>query len=273
MVRVAGVFSRAVSSRGDLTATCDRPDRVVRNQRKPRQVYLWMWYDRTRATSRHLDGVGGFLQNESQSVSGGIRSGTSVTIDPREAAEQLFASSTLVDVLAVIIVEPDRRLYVNELIRRTGRFPRSVQLALAKLEEAGLIQSERRANVRYYRIVKDHPFYPELTSICAKLSDVSFPVRRALVSLDGLRVAFLRPDEPASTDLNVVLVGGDDAARGPAETVLAALSSRLGRAIRVEFFSVEEWARQARRERSYVRWLLDEPRRYLVGGDSDLPSG
>jgi hypothetical protein len=101
---------------------------------------------------------------------------------------------------------------------------------------------------------------------------VTFPIRRAFTSLAGLRVAYLRPDEPGSSDLNVVLVG-DAGAQEMAETALAGLSARLGRAIRVEFFSIDEWARQARRERSYVRWLLEEPRRFLVGGDSDLPSG
>src|SRR5258708_7231692 len=101
-------------------------------------------------------------------------------IDPRDAAEQLFASSTMLDVLGLLCSAPDRRFYVNELIRRSGRFPRSVQLALAKLDRAGAVRSERQANVRFYQIVVEHPFYFELSSICAKLADVTFPLRRAV---------------------------------------------------------------------------------------------
>jgi hypothetical protein len=189
----------------------------------------------------------------------------------RDAADQLFASSTLIDVLSVLCAAPDRAFYVNELIRRSGRFPRSVQLALAKLDRAGVVQSERRANVRFYQVVVDHPFYTELSSICTKLADTAQPLRRVVAQLEGIQVAFLRPAEPESTDLNVVLVG-DDRARGGAEFALAALSARLNRAIRIEFVTVDEWIRQARRERSFVRWLLEEPRRYIVGDDTDLPT-
>jgi hypothetical protein len=169
------------------------------------------------------------------------------------------------------MAEPGRRFYVNELIRRTGRFPRSVQLALAKLEASGIVQSERQANARYYRVVADHPLHSELLSICAKLGDVTYLLRRILANLVGLRVAFLRPDDPGTTDLNLVVVGEEDV-RGAADAALATVSSRLGRAVRVEFVSVAEWARQARRDRSFVRWLLEEPRRYVVGGDADLPA-
>jgi hypothetical protein len=228
-----------------------------------------MWYDPSHPVGTRATSIVDQPPEIDEALDGTSR-GSTGTLDPREAAEHLLASSTLVDVLAVIFSEPNQSLYVNELIRRTGRFPRSVQLALAKLEVAGVVQSQRRANVRYYRLVLDHPFYPELSSICTKLGDVAFPIRRAISSLKGLRVAFLRPDEAGSSDVNVVVVGEDDL-RGPAEAALSALSTRLRRAIRVEFVSVEEWARQARRERSFVRWLLEEKRRYLVGSDFDLP--
>jgi hypothetical protein len=190
--------------------------------------------------------------------------------DPRDAAEQLFASSALLDVLGVLCAAPERSFYVNELIRRSGRFPRSVQLALAKLERAGIVRSDRRANSRHYQMVVEHAFFSELASICAKVADVSHPLRRSLRKIDGIRVAFLRPDDNDAADLNVVVVG-EDHARSGTESTLAHVSARFGRAIHLEFVTSEEWIRQARRERSFVRWLLEEPRRYLVGSDADFP--
>lgn len=194
-----------------------------------------------------------------------------LNVDPRAAADQLFASSTLVDLLVLLCADPERRYYVNELIRRTGHFPRSVQLALAKLEAAGIVSSERRANVRFYQVVAGHPLFPELFSMCLKLSDVSFALRRILSGVSGIRVAFMRPEESGSSDIDLVVVG-DEKARTALESALSAATARLARKVRAEFVATDEWLRQARRERSFVRWLLEEPRRYIIGGDGDLPT-
>src|SRR5581483_8229540 len=89
---------------------------------------------------------------------------TARSVSPRAAADGLFGSTALVDLLILLCKNPERRYYVNELIKLTGRFPRSIQLALARLETAGVVRSERQANARFYWIATDHPFYAELRS-------------------------------------------------------------------------------------------------------------
>lgn len=191
-------------------------------------------------------------------------------VNPRAAADELFASSALVDVLVLLGRAPEERFYVNEIIQRTGRFPRSIQLALARLEAAGLVTSERQANAKFFRIAADHPFFPEVRSIVAKILDVRTALSQAFGELGGIRAAFLRPADAASDEVELVVVG--EAARRAVEEAVGAVAARLKRPIQVQVFSPEEWARQSRRERSFVRWLLEERRDYLVGGDSDLPA-
>ena len=190
-------------------------------------------------------------------------------IDLRGAAEGLFASPTLVDLLCIFCAHVDQRFFVNELIRRSGRFPRSVQLALAKLERAGLVRSERQGNARYYQVQTEHPFFAELRSLSAKVLDEGQILRAALAPIAAVRVAFLRPKDPEAPDLDLVAVY--DGPRPNVESALAAASSRLGRPLSVELVSAEEWLRQAKRPRSFVGWLLEEKRTYVIGGDSDLP--
>src|SRR5215469_7278137 len=191
---------------------------------------------------------------------GGIRDGFNL----REAADALFASSAVVDLLIVFCQEPERRFYVNELIKLTGLFPRSVQLALAKLDAAGLVHSERQANARFYRIAVEHPFFSDLRAIVAKVQDHRAVLRQALAELPGVRVAFLRPADSGATDLDLVVVG--DLSRAAVDEALGLLGRRLRRDIRAQVFSPSDWTREARREWSFVRWLLEEPREYLVGG-------
>ncbi|HLZ09728.1 MAG TPA: hypothetical protein VKT80_14150, partial [Chloroflexota bacterium] len=100
--------------------------------------------------------------------------------------------------------------------------------------------------------------------------DVSAILGRALRDVSSIRVAFLRPEDPESPDLELVVIGGEEARRG----VIVALdraAPTVGRVVRPIHFSVEEWLRQSRRERSYVRWLLEETRTYIIGQERDLP--
>ena len=170
-------------------------------------------------------------------------------------ADRLFASSTIVDLLGTFCREPERRFYVNELIRRTGRFPRSIQLALATLEKIGLVSSERQANSRYYQVVRDHLFFPEIASLIGKIFDVPSILERALRNVSAVRVAFVRPRDSDSNDFELVVIG-DEPGRNQVSEALETLSSDMRNAVRPIYFSTDEWRRQARRERSYVRWLL-----------------
>lgn len=190
--------------------------------------------------------------------------------DLRSAADELFASSTLVDLLLLFCANPEQRFYVNEMIKRTGRFPRSIQLALAKLEAAGLVQSERQANAKFYRIVAGHPFYPELRTLCTRILDVGEALRARLGRIAGIRVAFVRREEgeTGSADLDLVVIG--EGGREEIEATVAELGRRLGRPIHLDFFPIEEWDRQRRRERSYARWLLTERRVVVLGDEAFL---
>ncbi|HVC34260.1 MAG TPA: helix-turn-helix domain-containing protein [Chloroflexota bacterium] len=190
-------------------------------------------------------------------------------LDARHAANELFGSAALVDLLILLCGDPGRRYYVNELVKLTGRFPRSVQLALARLETVGLVHSERQANARFFRIAPEHPFFPALTALVAKIPSTVDVLRAALESLPHVRVAFLRPQETDSTDLDLVVIGGD---RARIEEAASGASERLGRMVRLELFSGDDWSRQAKREKSYARWLLEEPRTYVVGDDRVLRS-
>ena len=194
----------------------------------------------------------------------------SLAIDLRAAADELFASATLVDVLLLLCAHSEDSFYVNELIKRTGRFPRSVQLALGKLEDARLVRAERRANAKYYRIAVDHPFFPELRSMAVKILDVNLALRAALETIAGLRVAFFRSGDPDTPDLDLVVIAEAD--RAAVEEAVTAAERRVGRSIHLDCFTADEWVRQLRRERSFVRWLLQEERTYVVGDDSLLVS-
>lgn len=199
----------------------------------------------------------------------GVVDGLRWSGETRPAADALFASPTLVDLLILFTREPERAFFVNELVRETQRFPRSIQLALAKLEESGLVQSERRANARFYRAVPAHPFFAPMAEIMARVHDLRADLQRALRDFP-LAAAFLRPADSSDPDRDLVVVG--NVMVPEVQQAVDVVAAREGYPIHVQVVAPEEWRRQARRDRSFVKWLLEEERTYVIGSDESLPS-
>jgi phosphohistidine swiveling domain-containing protein len=64
---------------------------------------------------------------------------------------QTLFLNTPQQILALLTSRPDEEFYINELIRLTGRFPNSVEHALAALEKKALVQSVRIGNRKFYK--------------------------------------------------------------------------------------------------------------------------
>ena len=210
--------------------------------------------------TRHVNEAGGTVSvNET---------GADRTLDVRQAADVLFGSPTSVDLLIQFCRNPDRRFYVNELIKLTGRFPRSVQLALSKLERVGILQSERLANARYYAMNSEHPFFADVLSLVRKIPDGDSALLQSLRKVEGIRVAYRRFEEEPAGDLELVVMG--EVQRRAVEDAIEPVAVRLQQRVRLECFASEEWRRLAHRERSIVQWLLEGPRRFILGSEAEL---
>jgi hypothetical protein len=187
------------------------------------------------------------------------------------SAALLLGSPTVVDLLGIFWRDTERQYFVNELVRLSGHYPRSVQLALVKLETAGVVRSERRANARYFRLDSDHPFAPELAGIIAKVFSATRLLADALATVASVTTAFLRPLEADNLDRELIVIAPPED-RAAVEAAVELVATRVGRTIRTQVIGREDWLRQAGRERSYVRWLIEEERTYVVGNDASLPT-
>jgi len=77
----------------------------------------------------------------------------------------LFYSESAQNILAILCQKPNEQYHINDLIRKTGRYPYSIQTALKKLENLNLVVS----NKKFYQINKENSIYPEIRTIFAKL--------------------------------------------------------------------------------------------------------
>ena len=177
----------------------------------------------------------------------------------------LFRSQGHGRLLARVYLSPDRPATLAQLARELGLDSGGLTREANRLEQAGVICSERVGKSRVLRPNEQSPYYPELYGLLLKAFGPATVVSPELSRIDGIERAFVygswaarylgEPgDDPA--DVDILVIGR------PSQLAVAraerALSDRLGRQVNVVVVSPEEW------EASESGFLREVRRRPLV---------
>ncbi|GAG31692.1 unnamed protein product, partial [marine sediment metagenome] len=69
-------------------------------------------------------------------------------------------------------MNPEREMYIREIVRITNENINSIRRELINLEEIGLLTSRKTVNTKRYVVNKKMPIYNELTNIILKTEGV-----------------------------------------------------------------------------------------------------
>ena len=108
---------------------------------------------------------------------------------------------------------PDARGHLRGFAEEFGDSTNSVRIELAKLQEAGLIESYAEGQKVIYRPNSKNPFYLELTKLVSKYLGFDQLVERVLSQLGDLQSAYVIGDYANFLDsgvIEVALVGEVD---------------------------------------------------------------
>jgi predicted nucleotidyltransferase len=182
---------------------------------------------------------------------------------------QLFASPTLVDLLSILFLHPEKEYHVNELARLTGRFPRSVHLALRRLEELGLVKVRWEGNLKQVCANQDNPIYPELKSIIYKTVGLGDALRKALENLGAIESAFIygsvaKGTESLASDVDLMIIGQVNL--DELTERLNEVEQELNREVNYVVFSPEEWLVRLESGDSFVLDVESGEKIELLGG-------
>lgn len=163
---------------------------------------------------------------------------------------------------------------MRELQARTGFAPRTVQVELKRLTEAGILERDVSGNRTYYRVNRQCPILPELRSIFAKTVGLADVLRRVLEPLqDRISAAFVygsfaKGTATADSDVDLIVIG----TLGFAQVVelLGIAQDELGREINPTVYPVEEARRKLASSDHFLVSVLREPKIYLIGGENEL---
>jgi predicted nucleotidyltransferase len=166
--------------------------------------------------------------------------------------------------------QPERSFHLSELRRLTGLGSASLQRELRKLDEAGLVSSERVGNLRRIQANPKSPIFSELVTLTRKTLGIEPMLREALLPLTPrLRAAWVygsvaKQTDTAMSDIDVMIVG-ENLALGEVLEQLLPLEAGLGRKINPTCYSSAEFERRRAEPDSFVNRVLAQPILPLLG--------
>jgi len=190
-------------------------------------------------------------------------------------------SATQQRVLGFVFGQPDRSFYASELIGLVKGGSGAVQRELARLERSHLVTVRRVGNQKHYQANPASPIFEELVGITRKTIGLAEPLRAALAPLAArITAAFVygsvaKQTDTARSDIDLMIVS-DELGFADLFQALQAVESELGRAVNPTVYSRVEWAARRAEGNAFVNRVMERPRLWLIGGESDLrapPSG
>jgi predicted nucleotidyltransferase/antitoxin (DNA-binding transcriptional repressor) of toxin-antitoxin stability system len=212
------------------------------------------------------DHGGLLLASESAAAYGGPAPSSAALTDT--AVTRLLGSAAVRSTLGVFLLGPSARIHQREVARRTGLGLRSAQLALERLERAGLIKSVRDGNRRYYSASRTDRF-EAVRGLLSPEFGLAAAVERALApARDRIDWAFIygsvaRGEDRVDSDVDLLIVGSvTDDEMAP---VVAALQREIGHEVDVAIYPLERFIRRRDEGNHFITATLAQPRLDVIG--------
>lgn len=175
--------------------------------------------------------------------------------------------------LSILLGQPERSFYANELIRQAGSGIGAVQRELQSLAAAGIVKAEMRGNQKHYQANEASPIFSELRSIISKTLGIPEIVRDALMPIaDRISWAMLYGSAAsgqlhAGSDIDVMVVS-DQLTLEDLYRVLAGAETRSSRKINPTLYTSGEFRTRKLAGNHFLSKVLQGHHLSLIGSDS-----
>lgn len=179
----------------------------------------------------------------------------------------LIRSKVRKKIFSLLFTNPQKKYYFRELQRLIGGSPGSLLRELNYLVEGGILEDEFRGNLRFFRVNKNHPLFPELKSIVLKTEGIVGKIKDSFLKEPKIKAAFIygsfaQGDETSASDVDLMIVGEPDLTN--LRRRIKRLENWFGREINYSVYSSKEFI-QKKKKSDFVNYILAEPKIVLVG--------
>ena len=177
------------------------------------------------------------------------------------------------ELLKIFLINPEQSFYMQEIGRVLGKKPGVFQRTLNNFVEEGVLESERRANARYFWINKNYPLYRELKSIVFKTVGVQGSITNILTKIKGISFAFIygsyaKDGEHRASDIDVMMIG--DINEGILISKFDQLEGRIKREINYNLYTLEGFKSDVKKKNPFLTEIMADKKIMLIGSEHEL---
>ena len=177
------------------------------------------------------------------------------------------------ELLKLFFTNPDRAFYMQEIGRILGKKPGTFQRTLNNLVSEGTLESEYRANARYFKVNKNYPLFEELKSIVFKTVGVSGSLKDVLERVGNVEFAFIygsfaKAKEDYMSDIDLITIGDLDEDRLIRE--LGKLEEQLHREINYKLYTLKEFRKEVGGRTPFLVEILRDKKVMVIGDEAVL---
>jgi predicted nucleotidyltransferase len=179
----------------------------------------------------------------------------------------LFRSQMQVELLALLLAQPDRA-WTREELARTVRTPASsAHRELIRAIEAGIVVRDERARPHRYHANRESPVFEPLRALLDQTVNVPDRLRAALsdyaVTAAAIHGSWASGSPGRDSDIDVIVVAREE--RDAIRRSLRQAGRALGREIDVSVVDPDELRQLLADGNPFARLILDRPRIDLIG--------
>lgn len=190
--------------------------------------------------------------------------------------DDLFVSRVRIKLLELLLTTPDPLLHVREIVRRISEEINAVRRELSRMEKAGMVDSEWRANRRLYHFRKDYVFYPQLLGFVIKSTGLGGAIIKNKGKLGKIKYAmiatrYLRNEPSNPDDVDILVVG--KIVLPEFQAIIADEQTRRDNEINYSFMDEAEFNFRVKRRDPFILRVVTQPKIMLLGDEEELLSG
>jgi DNA-binding transcriptional ArsR family regulator len=177
--------------------------------------------------------------------------------------DKLLTSGIRADIISLLFNTPGERFYVREIARLLRKNPSGVKKELDKLEEMGLVMSEREGNLKYFKVNKNSTLFPELKGLIAKSLGLPGALKSVLKASE-VKTAFIHGPFTADSNgpsLDLFIVGDSNHLKNNLQDV----EKRFGREIHYTVMRESEYKKKKKAGDRRLKKLLSVKKILLLG--------
>lgn len=193
----------------------------------------------------------------------------------RAILDSLFISKVRVKILRLFYSHVDIPYHIRGVVREIGEEINAVRRELIRLEEIGLLSSEKKGNRIYFSLCGDFILFNEISGIIHKTYGLGEEVIRNVDELGDVKFALLTKSyikgiKTGADNIDLLVVGKIDL--DALSTVVQRAERQTGREINYTTFKESDFNIRKKRRDPFIISMLLGSKVMLFGDEDDLVS-